>query len=98
MTDKKLRDITVEFERLISKGKKLKDNKTITDVKRKEIIKSLKEEFTNALLSLEYIIEEPAYRDRAFEVQESFVSKARDLCIIKDDLVMWIYRWIDNGR
>ena len=84
MTDKKLRDITVEFERLTSKGKKLKANKKYTDDEREAIIKALKEEFINALLSLEYVIEEPGYRDRAFEVQESFCLKAKEVDIIKD--------------
>lgn len=85
MSDKKLKDITAEFERIIKKAEKLKANKKYTDDERESIIKGIKEEFTEALLELEYIIDTPGYRDAAFEVQESFCLKARDLNIIKDD-------------
>ena len=83
--DKKLRELKLLFESIILKAKKIKDNKKYTDDERNAIIKGIKEEFTDALLSLEYIIETPGYRDPAYEVQESFVLKAKDLDIIKDD-------------
>lgn len=85
MSDRKLREIKQDFEHIIEKVEKLKVNKKISDKNRKEFIAHLKEEFTEALLSLEYIIEAPGYRDAAFEVQESFCLKAKEVDIIKDD-------------
>ena len=83
--NKKLRDVQIEFEHIIAKAEKLKANKKYTADEREAIIKALKKEFTGVLLDLEYIIDTPGYRDPAYEVQESFVLKARDLNIIKDD-------------
>ena len=84
MTNKKLADIKIIFERIIEKAEKIKDNKKLTGDEREAIIKGLKEEFTNALVSLEYCIDTPAWRDRAFEIQESFCHKAIESGIIKD--------------
>ena len=97
MTDNKLRNITVSFERIIEKAKKIKANKKLTDDERGAIINGIKEEFVDALLELEYVIDTPGYRDPAYEVQESFCLKAQDLSIIKDkkeldDIFMEIYK------
>lgn len=84
MNDNKLRDIKLVFERIIEKAEKIKANKKLTDDERGAIINGLKEEFIGALLSLEYCIDNPAWRDRAFEIQESFCHKAIESGILKD--------------
>lgn len=83
MTENKLREINIELERIISKAEKLKANKRYTDEERTAIIKALKKEFSDSLLALEYLTEVPAWRERAFEVQESFCLKAKEVGIIK---------------
>lgn len=83
MIDNKLRDINIELERIISKAEKLKANKKYTDDERTAIIKALKKDFSDSLLALEYLTEDPTWRERAFEVQESFCLKAKEVGIIK---------------
>ena len=84
MTENKLRDIKIEFERIIKTAEQLKADKKVTGVKRKEILYHLKKEFTDALLSLDFVVDTHGYHESGFELEESFCHKAYDSGIIKD--------------